>query len=320
MSALREFVEKHMLEKVEADPSDLRNQTLIGNQTPGNQTTTPLQGSESDLSLSNPTTSSQSPNSLLIITDSNGKRLKPELLCPNATVKSYINYQIKEAKKSIDNSDLKANTVVVHCGTNDLEFNHPEQVIKATKSLLQSAKSKFSNSRLIYSSLLPRQDSIHENTKQVNLTIKEYCQSENIIFVDNSHISKPNQFHDHKHLNDIGLKFFAKNLKSAIYGTATSASRTRRTLRNTWPRFSHNNSLNQFGFRQPHHPMPSNQAPNRPYQVSPPPERPVHQQPYMYSQAVKSNLPVQTHIGPSSVPDLQTIIKQLQMFVSQPVR
>ena len=113
-------------------------------------------------------------------------------------------------------------------------------------------------------------------------------------------------------MNDTGLKFFAKNLKSAIYGTETSASRKRSVQRDTQPR-SNQNSRNQFEFYHTRRPPVSNQVPRRPSQLPPsqaPPIAQVHQQPYLYSQAVNSNLPIEKSIGAPAVPDPQTILNQ----------
>ena len=55
--------------------------------------------------------------------------------------------------------------------------------------------------------------------------MERFCDTENIKFLSNNHISKSNQFYDHKHLNFRGFKFFAKNLKSAIFGTITRQSK-----------------------------------------------------------------------------------------------
>ena len=57
--------------------------------------------------------------------------------------------------------------------------------------------------------------------------MEKFCEITQVQFINNNHISNPNQFYDNKHLNHRGFKFFAKNLKSALFNTTTRKSRER---------------------------------------------------------------------------------------------
>ena len=183
----------------------------------------------------------QSVEPLLLLTDSNGKRIQANLLCPDRPMEHHLTYRIKDAKRVIEETKVDAKTIILHCGTNDSETMNPEQVINDTKSVLLSAKSKFQNSCIIYSSLLPRHDFLQEQIGSVNDSMKQFCNQQNIHFIDNHHISKQNQFYDFKHLNAQGFKFFTKNLKRALYNTETKASRNKHRRSNLSGGKFHNN-------------------------------------------------------------------------------
>lgn len=55
-----------------------------------------------------------------------------------------------------------------------------------------------------------------------------FCNNNNVKFLQNAHINKSHLFHDIKHLNGRGFKFFAKNLKHAIYETTKTRNRQQR--------------------------------------------------------------------------------------------
>lgn len=177
---------------------------------------------------------------------------------------------------------------------------------------------KFSQAKIIYSNLLHRQDSIQSSITKVNEAMEHYCKRSNIKYLDNSHISKPHQFHDFKHLNQRGFKFFAKNLKSAIYGTATRQSRSEQSPRLPSPDFWSNRSQT---------PIP--QAPRDiPLQNDYPTYASITASPANYQHPRQAIRPIPTSllhparpttsgiINSSGLPiPLKTLIQQLQMFI-----
>ena len=64
----------------------------------------------------------------IILCDSNGRYLKPKLLCPNTTT-SYIRCPtLTKARQIIQNTTFTdPNNFILHCGTNDIEHLQPEQ-------------------------------------------------------------------------------------------------------------------------------------------------------------------------------------------------
>ena len=248
---------------ISANPSNGNEavNSSVPDQSSQNQTQNNATLSQTQTKNNSTPSKTQLPDYVLLITDSNGKRFKPDLLCPTSNVESQIKYKLKDVQKHIDDCQHIPKTVIIHCGTNDLESEDTAKVIQECKSLLQSIKKKFSNSRIIYSSLLPRQDFYQDDVEEINKCIKDFCISENIAFVENNNISKPNLFHDHKHLNDTGVKFFAKNIKSAYYETPTKEStkkrRVQRTSRVSYhpQRQSHPENRN-IRYPKPHYELP----------------------------------------------------------------
>ena len=79
--------------------------------------------------------------------------------------------------------------------------------------MIKIATNKFPDAKIIYSSILPRQDSLQAEVNKVNTEVERYCKSSNITFLDNSHINNHFQFYDYKHLNRRGFKFFCQEFK-----------------------------------------------------------------------------------------------------------
>lgn len=115
------------------------------------------------------------PNSLLLLCDSNGKFIKTGLLCPDINVELHKSFTVDQAMKELQNSNATHKTVVLHCGTNDLEKMDPASLIKESKKLIQSTIDRYPGSRIIYSSLLPRQDLLQMNVMEVNNAMEQYC-------------------------------------------------------------------------------------------------------------------------------------------------
>lgn len=172
-----------------------------------------------------PKTGSNQNESILVITDSNGKYIKPKVLCPEKIVKKVMAYRCIDAKAAIDKyaneGELKTpSTIVIHVGTNDLEHLTDEEVTSELESLLSNTSKIFPHSKIIFSDLLPRRDELNENVRKVNTNIKKkLAKIPNLHFQANDSFHSATLFHDDKHLNKKGFLLFVKTLKSSIYGT-----------------------------------------------------------------------------------------------------
>ena len=156
----------------------------------------------------------------IILCDSNGRYLKPNLLCPGSST-SYIRCPtLERAKNIINNTKFDSpKTFIIHCGTNDIE--HPEtsndQVINTLNEITTTLKSKHPDCKIILSSLLPRADSLDKRITELNQSLASNIKMKEITIVKHENILKTN-LKDKKHLNLKGVKMFAYNLKSAYFG------------------------------------------------------------------------------------------------------
>ena len=116
----------------------------------------------------------KNPSETIILCDSNGRYLKPNLLCPGSTT-SYIRCPTLERAKNIINNTkfVSPKTFIIHCGTNDIE--HPEttndQVINSLNEITTTLKSKHPDCKIILSTLLPRADNLDKQITELNQLI-----------------------------------------------------------------------------------------------------------------------------------------------------
>lgn len=160
---------------------------------------------------------------IVVLCDSNGKYLKPKKLCPNKNTTYLRCPTVKRgceiiATLSFDSPEL----ILIHTGTNDLDHSGPaEHLASEISKLVETTAKQYPSTRVLYSTLLPRQDVRPEDITTINSLIQRRCSRlANVHLIDhtNLHLSNFPILHDSKHLNRAGVKLFAKNLKSVIYG------------------------------------------------------------------------------------------------------
>jgi hypothetical protein len=107
--------------------------------------------------------------------DSNGRYLKPNLLCPDGKT-SYLRCPtLTHAKKIVENTNFTSlKTLILHTGTNDLE--HPPQNETVANKIEEIAKylsNKYPNNHIVVSSLLPRKDAFNKQVNTINESLKK---------------------------------------------------------------------------------------------------------------------------------------------------
>jgi hypothetical protein len=167
----------------------------------------------------------------IILCDSNGRHINPNLLCPGSKT-SYIRCPtLSDANKIMEQTTFtNPKTFLLHCGTNDLESNQSDEEITGhLKSTVTTISSKHPESKVIISTLLPRKDNLNERTKNINQSLEETFSASKIYVVKHDNI-KTKDLRDKKHLNTIGVKRFALNLKRAYFGhSPQNADKTRKS-------------------------------------------------------------------------------------------
>ena len=132
----------------------------------------------------------------------------------------------------IENGEIPLNLQVafVHCGTNNLDRDNPDEIRNGIASIVCTIQEKKPNANFIVSGLLPRDQetsSRRDKIKLVNQKLRKWCQSGK---VKNVHYLKPDKdwtkpdgqlveryyFTDFLHLVEEGYEKFAKSIYEAI--------------------------------------------------------------------------------------------------------
>lgn len=166
----------------------------------------------------------------IILCDSNGRSLDLNLLCPGASYRYIRCPTLSKAKEILEHSEFhQPKTFIIHTGTNDLEKSSNSTLSSLTSDLLNIITVKFPGSRVLVSSLLPRDDNLHARVLEVNNQLKQKCLSmANVHLIEHTNLFQASAIlYDKKHLNEKGVRLFAKNLKRAFfYNTPRRTSKT----------------------------------------------------------------------------------------------
>ena len=159
----------------------------------------------------------------VILCDSNGKYLKLKKLCPDKNTKYLRCPTINRGNEIIATLSFDSPEIIlIHTGTNDLEHSgSAEHLASEISGLVTATAKQYPSTKVLYSTLLPRQDVPPEEISKINSLIEKRCSRlANVHLIDhtNLHLSQFPILHDLKHLNQAGVKLFARNLKSMIYG------------------------------------------------------------------------------------------------------
>ncbi|CAB3979497.1 Hypothetical predicted protein [Paramuricea clavata] len=203
-----------------------------------------------------PTTKKTVTAETIILCDSNGKHLDPKLLCSGSPTQYIRCPTVNGATKILDEYEFTSpQTFVIHSGTNDIETTNCKEVCDKLTTLTKYITTKYPNCRILLSSLLPRSDHLLQRVQLLNSEIEKIkIQSPNIIHVKHHNLFRStNILYDKKHLNQKGVKLFAKNLKGAFFA---------RKKNKTKQQHAHSNLYNyHYPGRDHHHLMPRNYPP-----------------------------------------------------------
>ena len=166
----------------------------------------------------------------VILCDSNGKYLNLKKLCPDRNTSYFRCHTIKQGTEIIDSSQFDSPQIILlHTGTNDLEkTSSVNQLTVEITELIKTTAKKYPTSKVLYSTLLPRRDVSNDEISKINTQIEKRCSHlANVHLIDHTNLMQQNVLHDLKHLNQLGVKLFAKNLKTVIYGRRQTTQRNR---------------------------------------------------------------------------------------------
>ncbi|KAJ8362796.1 hypothetical protein SKAU_G00116270 [Synaphobranchus kaupii] len=174
-----------------------------------------------------PPSDTQSPSSnraekpkpqVVLLMDSNGKFLEAKRLFPGQEVQAIRCSNTGRAMELLKREKLgNPSCIVVHTGTNDL-CNMHHRTASAVWKVAERAAQLFPDSRVVMSTLLPRADTPPHILQEINSEIARGCAT-----LPNVHLAHHSTIHswhlyDGLHLNQEGVKIFAKTLKDAALG------------------------------------------------------------------------------------------------------
>ena len=118
---------------------------------------------------------------------------------------SSLRFQVKKA-------------LIINTGVNDVEHLTIDEVIKKQVEIIDVARKAFPGRKIIFSSIIPRDDDLDENIRVINRTVQsEISIFNDVIHVNNDNLRNRELYFDRKHLNrSRGVRVFAGNIKRAI--------------------------------------------------------------------------------------------------------
>ena len=128
---------------------------------------------------------------------------------PGATVNDMESYVTPSVQR-------KPQTIILHCGTNDLRFNNKSEV-QISEDIVHLAKSIQSNGiDVIVSELIARGDRFEGKRVRTNYILKDMCFDESITYIEHSNIEADKHLNRSQlHLNRFGDALLSDNLLKA---------------------------------------------------------------------------------------------------------
>ena len=163
-------------------------------------------------------------NTAVFLCDSNGKFLnKRKLFKPQQEHKYFRCPKVEHARDALQNAlQEHPELIVIHTGTNNLTPTTPIDTFTSDISaLVTEASTKFSKSKIIYSTLLPRADIPSHIITKINDQLINGCSKlPNVHLVTHTNVFSKGleALHDDKHLKRRHIGLFAANLVDAIRG------------------------------------------------------------------------------------------------------
>ena len=113
---------------------------------------------------------------------------------------------------------MKPDTLIIHCGTNDLRNEQDDRkVVNNIVNLAVHCHNK-NEIPIIVSALTHRDDKFKNRIKTVNEELESRCLERNIGFIKNENIGTYHLNRSKLHLNNKGTAMLAKNMKKIIHG------------------------------------------------------------------------------------------------------
>ena len=124
-----------------------------------------------------------------------------------------------DAKKNIHHGYF--DSAIVHIGGNDLQdLYYPESFQKLAKEVIETGlicREKGAGTVFIAGITVRKWDYTWERCRLLNRLLRDLCQQNQFVFIDNSNINYVDHLSDGVHLNDVGTKILANNYLGCMY-------------------------------------------------------------------------------------------------------
>ena len=170
-------------------------------------------------------TAAVQPADIVILHDSLGHQIKEGIMKRhNLVTEKATTYYVEDSVKHLDKIEVssKPKTFVLHVGTNNLakKRQSPEEILPLYMGFVDKMRVKFPGSKLVYSSIVPREDNkaTQRLVRYLNAAMnRKFGGAEDVVIVDNFEIKGPRlKQRDGIHLKNDGTSALARNIRDGI--------------------------------------------------------------------------------------------------------
>ena len=168
---------------------------------------------------------------MIIVTDSNGKKLNADQLKPGAEVRKKVRFNLTEAKRLTPKVTYpeEIDDVVFQLGINDFNDGlREDEIVQKFFDVQVQYKTLFPNARQHVTAIPP----LTKDHMQINKGLQKLCNTFECNFIS----AKPFIDHasgkfranlmrsDNLHYNDVGIRHLAKGIKKSLFSTSNLQS------------------------------------------------------------------------------------------------
>lgn len=172
-------------------------------------------------------------NDVILITDSNGKRIVADKLAKGHSCKRILCYTFNDVKQLIHQvaSETPPKKILISVGTNDIEHSggNATEVFAQAEEVITSLRKNFPSTRIYISSIFPRKkgSGLNPCIDEFNQNLHTMCDiTPNLTFMNNPQLTE-NNLMDEKHLNGKGLFLFLSNIRFHLFGQFSNTGERR---------------------------------------------------------------------------------------------
>lgn len=170
---------------------------------------------------------------MIFLCDSNGKHISLRRLFPGRPSAQIWSPTSSKAMEQLSSQNFQGvKHILIHTGTNDLT-GHNKDIPRMLREVAMKATTEFPTARVTISALLPRRDMPQHVINNINADLIKKCAQ-----LPNVHVALHGQIlHQHLcdrlHLNQRGVRLFAKNIKDTALDRDTSTPHTKTRTTNS---------------------------------------------------------------------------------------